>query len=110
METLKGVLSYGNVKQNTINYDLRTPALVSWQVEVFFNSMLSGVCIIISQVVDRVIHVICQEVTDDHRAYSKWVSTILELFSNIGSIHWPLLVRLWELLTYQVLVLVALVY
>lgn len=49
-------------------------------------------------------HVICQEVTDDYQA-SKWVSTVLELFSNIGSIHWPLLVRLWELLTDQVLIL-----
>lgn len=49
-------------------------------------------------------HVICQEVTDDYKA-SKWVSTILELFSYIGSIHWPLLVRLWELLTDQVLIL-----
>lgn len=43
LETLKRVLPYANVEQSATNYDLRTPGLVSWQIEVLL--FLSHVCI-----------------------------------------------------------------
>lgn len=45
LEILKRVLPYGNVEPSTTNYDLRTPALVSWQVEVCYSTL----CILLMQ-------------------------------------------------------------
>lgn len=53
------------------------------------------------KVVDKIVCAICQEVADNHGS-CEWVFIMIELLSRIESILWPLLVRLWELLTKQV--------
>ncbi len=54
------------------------------------------------QIIDRILLEICQEWTSGNYSSFQWVSTVVAMLGSVDDLQWPLLVRLWELLTKQV--------